>query len=123
MTPVFHLSLPVRSVDESVAFFADLLGATVTHRDASGYVNLEWFGTQLTLAAGVDLPISGELHFGINVNLETFERMATAFAASAPNAIAMQPKVVDAGTPRERRKMYVRCPSGYLIELKAFAAA
>ena len=123
MPPTFHLSLPVRSVDESVEFFVQFLGATVEHRNASGYVNLDWYGTQLTLAEDAQVSASAELHFGINVELETFERMATTLVENAPHAVAMQPKTVDAGTPHERRKMYLRCPSGYLIELKAFATA
>jgi len=35
--------------------------------------------------------------------------------------IVMPPTVTDAGTPRERRKMYVRCPSGHLVEIKGYA--
>ena len=108
-------------MDESLDFFVRFLGATVEHRDPSGYVNLDWFGTQLTLTEDAQVSAPAGLHFGFNLDLETFERMARALEENAAGAIAMQPQTVDAGTPRERRKMYVRCPSGYLIELKGFA--
>jgi hypothetical protein len=32
----------------------------------------------------------------------------------------MAPKTVDAGTAMERRKMYVKCPTGYLFEIKGY---
>lgn len=107
---VFHLSLPVPDVERSVEFFASLGGA-VTHRDPSGYVNLELAGVQLTLSRGE--PVLGDaLHFGLNVERSELDAVAARLSATI--------RVVDAGTPMERAKIYVRCPAGYLIELKAY---
>lgn len=103
----FHLSLPVPAVDEEVAFL-ERLRARVTHRDPSGYVNLEWFGAQITLATG-DLA-AADFHFGVNVDEETFEELARVAGGRV--------KTVDAGTAIERRKFYVRSPAGYLVEVK-----
>lgn len=111
----FHLSLPVPDVAQSVAFFT-LLGATVTHRDPSGYVNLDLAGVQLTLSIGPPV-VSDELHFGLNVSRAELEGIAERLAASG---IVSPLRVVDGGTPMERTKMYVRCPAGYRIELKGY---
>ena len=123
MTPTFHLSLGVRSVEESVDFYVRVLNATVSHRDPTNYVNLELFGAQLTLQPGTEASIPADFHFGFNLPMQEFERLAEQILASGYPDIAMKPKVVDAGTPLERKKMYVRCPSGYLIELKGYGGS
>lgn len=119
MTTAFHLSLPVPDVEASVAFFTGVLGGTVMHRNAAGYVNVDLFGTQLTLARG-DPSVAGisGFHFGWNLDAARFDAIAERLQASAPAAVVAPPRTVDAGTSLERRKMYVRCPGGYLIELK-----
>ncbi|MEA2465857.1 MAG: uncharacterized protein QOJ98_3604 [Acidobacteriota bacterium] len=122
LLPTFHLSLGVHSLDESVDFYMRVLNATVTHRDASGYVNLELFGAQITLQRAAETAIPADFHFGFNLPMDEFERLADHILASG-SEVAMGPKVVDAGTPLERKKMYVRCPSGYLIELKGYGGS
>ena len=117
----FHLSLPVPDVDRSAEFFTTVLGGTVTHRDASGYVNVELSGVQLTLTRGATAP-SDQLHFGVNVSRSQFDAMAERIASTKLAEIVAHPRVVDEGTPMERTKMYVRCPAGYLIELKGYRA-
>ena len=116
MLPSFHLSLPVRSVEESAEFFT-VLGGSVVHRDPSGYVNVDLFGVQLTLTPG-DPGGGSDFHFGVNLPAGDFDKIAQRLLADSRVEIVSPPHVVDAGTPMERRKMYVRCPSGYLVELK-----
>ena len=114
----FHLSLPVPHVDRSAEFF-EVLGGTVTHRDASGYVNLDVAGVQLTLTPGEVVESAG-LHFGLNLDRADFDAIAGRLAGSTLAEIVAPPHVVDENTPLERTKMYVRCPAGYLIELKGY---
>lgn len=104
------MSLPVHSVEASVDFYTHILGATITHRDASGYVNLDFHGTQLTLHPGTPVELPRDFHFGVNLGVEEFDRLAARIGAEV--------KVADAGTAMERKKVYVRCPSGYVIEIK-----
>jgi extradiol dioxygenase family protein len=118
--PSFHLSLPVPDVDRSVEFF-ELLGGTVVHRDPSGYVNLDLCGVQVTLGTG-RAPTGDGLHFGVNVAAAQFDAIAARLLSSELAKVVKEPHVVDAGTPLERRKLYVRCPAGYLIELKGLGA-
>lgn len=120
MNPTFHLSIPVRSLDESVDFFVRVLSAKVEHRDPSGYVNLDFFGTQITLKQNAQAAAGLDFHFGVNLDLEDFERLAAAAQTAAPRSVVSRPTVVDAGTSMERKKLYLRCPTGHLIELKGF---
>ena len=121
MSKPFHLSIGVKSIEESVSFFSDLLGGIVTYRDDSGYVNINLFDCQITLknnpSISPDLP---DFHFGFNMSRDEFENIASRVQSKAPNFVQMQPKVVDEGTDMERKKMYLRCPTGYLVEFKGY---
>ena len=120
MDSPFHLSIGVRSLPESVTFFTEVLNGKVTHEDPT-YVNLEVFGHQITLKpnAGIapDLP---DFHFGFNMQLVEFDRIADRVTRTFPRFVHVKPTVVDAGTRMERKKMYLICPTGYLVELKGY---
>jgi extradiol dioxygenase family protein len=120
MSHPFHLSIGVNSIVESVQFFTEVLNGIVTHSEPA-YTNLEIFGHQITLkpsaVSAADLP---EFHFGFNMSLNEFDRIAERVQSKFAKCVQMQPKVVDAGTPMERRKMYLKCPTGYRIELKGY---
>jgi extradiol dioxygenase family protein len=117
----FHLSIGVRSIDASVEFFVRLLGATVLHRDPSGYVNLDFFGSQITLKHHPQIePQLPDFHFGVNLSLEDFERLSRRLLETGREFVVRDPEIWDAGTPLERKKMYLRCPTGYLVELKGY---
>lgn len=115
----FHLSLPVRNLAAMKDFYTRVMQAAVTHEDESGYINIDLGGAQVTLheQAGMHAP-SSDMHFGINLPVDEFIALAEHVRHTAADCIQVQPTIVDAGTSRERRKMFLRCPSGYLIEVK-----
>lgn len=123
MGATFHLSLDVRLLAESVAFYTRALAAVVVHRDPSGYVNLDVGGCQLTLKENAAAAPCEGMHLGVNLDLEAFDELAARLQADAGVNVVMPARVVDAGTPLERRKMYLRCPTGYLIEIKGRRSA
>jgi extradiol dioxygenase family protein len=121
MLPSFHLSIGVRSIEKSVDFFTSLLGAKVLHRDPSGYVNIDFFGSQITLKHNIDAaPTLPDFHFGANLSLSEFDLLAKRVLETGRKHVAMEPEVWDAGTAMERKKMYLKCPTGYLVELKGY---
>lgn len=124
MTEPFHLSIGVKNIDESVRFFEDVLMAKTVHRDPSGYVNIDFYGNQITLKhiPGID-PKMQELHFGVNLSLQQFDQVSTHIAGTNYAGIVAPAKTVDAGTKMERRKIYVRCSTGYLFEIKGYPRA
>jgi extradiol dioxygenase family protein len=122
MHPQFHLSIGVNSLRESVDFFVHLLRAKITHEDPSGYVNLDFYGSQITLKEHPGIqPELPHFHFGANLALPEFEKLAAHILAHGEKFISMTPQVWDAGTPLERKKMYLKCPTGYVVELKGYA--
>jgi extradiol dioxygenase family protein len=123
MQPSFHLSLNVGSLEESSAFFTELLGGTVSHKDPGGYVNIDLYGTQITLTAGaVPQGLQG-FHFGINLGIADFDAIAARIMESGYRDVLSAPQIVDANTPLERKKMYLRCPAGYRVELKGYGVS
>lgn len=119
MPDSFHLSIGVRSLPESVAFFTEVLGAKLVHADPSDYVNLEFGTAQLTLQQETELPdVLPAFHFGINTNMRAFRELEARIARLAAGCIVSGPTTVDSGTRMERCKLTVRCPSGYLVEIK-----
>jgi extradiol dioxygenase family protein len=61
-----------------------------------------------------------DLHFGFNLTLKDFDELAATITKHNSPHVAAPPKVVDAGTPMERKKMYLKSPSGYLVEMKGY---
>jgi extradiol dioxygenase family protein len=121
MTPSFHLSIGVKSIEESVHFFTEILGAKVQHRDPSGYVNIDLLGNQITLKQNADIvPQLPDFHFGLNLSLDEFDNLSNDILKKGRQFISMAPEVWDAGTNLERKKMYLQCPTGYLVELKGY---
>lgn len=120
----FHLSIGVKSIYESVEFFTKILNAKILHRDPSGYVNIDFFGSQITLKNSPRVnPALPDFHFGANLSLEEFDRLSRNILIHGRQYVSMEPEVWDVGTPLERKKMYLKCPTGYLIELKGYSAA
>lgn len=123
MAAQFHLSLGVRDLEESVAFFEGILGAKVLHRDPSGYINIDAFGHQITLKSCPGItPDLDDFHFGFNMSREQFEVIAEKVMQMGRDFVTMEPKIVDGGTHLERKKMYLASPTGYSIELKGVNA-
>ena len=118
MNASFHLSIEVRSLDGSTEFFVRVLNGSVQHRDPRGYINLDLFGAQITLHEARDAVPPRHFHFGFNLDLADFDALATHILEHDAAAVVSPPTVVDEGTAMERKKMSVRCPTGYLIELK-----
>lgn len=120
MNSPFHLSIGVKSIADSVKFFTEVLNGKVTH-DEPAYVNLELFGHQITLKPNETIsPELPDFHFGFNMSLKEFDQIAETVTTKFPMHVHMKPKVVDSGTSMERKKMYLKCPTGYFVELKGF---
>lgn len=120
MNDPFHLSIGVKSIKDSIQFFTEVLSGTITHEESS-YVNLDLFGHQITLKSNKDIRADlPDFHFGFNMKLEKFNQIAEQISKYYDQYIYMKPKVVDAGTSMERKKMYLKCPTGYLVELKGY---
>ena len=125
MIKPFHLSIGVQSLDDSIEFFEKVLLSELTHRDPEDiYVNIDFFGNQITLKPIPDMnPSMKELHFGINLSLEEFDEVWNHVDLINYKGLVSKPKIVDESTNIERRKFYLKCPTGYLFEIKGYKSS
>ncbi len=121
MNRPFHLSIGCKSIPESKNFFTDILNSKIVHEDPTGYVNIDFYGTQITLKPIPEInPKMQELHFGVNLKIDEFEAVSTKILSSGYDKIIKGPMTVDEGTDMERSKMYIECPTGYIFEIKGY---
>ncbi|MEN1728904.1 MAG: VOC family protein [Pseudomonadota bacterium] len=128
--PRFHLALPVLDLDETLAFYVDLLGCP-TGRSSAQWVDLDFYGHQLVLhqvdpeqhpsvqrnaVDGHEVPAS---HFGPILEWTEFEALAARFQAAGKEFV-IEPNVRFAGRKGEQATMFIADPSGNHLEFKAF---
>ena len=78
--PIFHLSFPVRDLDEAIAFYTSRLDASVG-RHTDSFVDILLFGAQITLQhdpQNVLAPMPRTRHFGATVGWQEWEGDRTA---------------------------------------------
>lgn len=119
---IFHLSFPVRSLEASVAFYRQCLGASI------GRSSVEWadvilFGHQLTLHNQPEqvLPREerGVRHFGAILTWDHWEIVRARVLAYQPSLEANIRHRLP-GEPGEHVKLLLEDPDGNLIEIKAY---
>lgn len=82
-------------------------------------MNIDFFGSQITLKPNAEVdPEMPDFHFGVNLGLAEFDQLAAKLLERGRKYLLTEPELKDAGTPLERKKMYLKCPTGYLVELK-----
>jgi len=120
MRPIFHLSIPVRDLDEAVDFYGSQLGAEIGRR-TDAFADALVFGAQVTLQndpGSVTLPMPRTRHFGATLCWDEWELVTARFAGGP--LVVESPIVSYQGEPTEQGKMMIVDPSGNLIEIKAY---
>ena len=115
--PIFHLSFPVRDLDEGLSFYTGTLGGVPGRREEA-WADVALFGAQLTLQhvpEDVIQPMPRSRHFGATLPWSEWEALVARLGD-----LVEGPRVDYAGTEREQAKAMVADPSGNLIELKAY---
>lgn len=121
--PVHHLSLAVRDLEASRAFYAEVLGCEIG-RVRDDWIDVWFHGLQLTLHEDPGQVVApgdrAVRHFG--VTLPADELAALLARVAAHDVEWVRPVQTDgAGTPREQTKAMIADPSGNAIELKCYA--
>ncbi len=126
----FHLALPVTDLDKTRRFYTDLLGCRLG-REASRWVDLDFFGHQVTLHLAdanevpdhhndVDSDHVPASHFGVILKPADWRELADRMLAASVQFI-IEPKVRFEGQVGEQATMFFRDPSGNALEFKSFA--
>ena len=117
---IFHLSFPVTSLRDSLAFYETCFGAH-RGRDAQGWSDVILFGHQLTLHERPDQvharEARGVRHFGAIVSWPELEALRQRVAARGVAASFVHR---DAGLPGEHAKLLLEDPDANLVEIKAY---
>jgi extradiol dioxygenase family protein len=118
--PIFHLSFPVRDLDEALRFYTSTLPGLIGRREPA-WADVALFGAQITLQhvpADVLQPMPRSRHFGATLSWPDWE-----FLVAGLTHFVERPRVDFSGTDREQTKAMVEDPSGNLIEIKAYRNA
>lgn len=126
----FHLAIPVKDLDETLAFYEELLQCS-RGRESSDWVDLNFLGHQLVLhrverAARDETdtnPVDGEHvpvpHFGVVLDWGVFESLTERLAAQKCDFV-LPPTTRFEGRVGEQRTCFLKDPSGNCLEFKAF---
>jgi extradiol dioxygenase family protein len=127
--PRFHLAFPVTDLDAARRFYGGFLGCA-EGRSSDDWVDFDFFGHQIvahkvaaqdmtdatSLVDGQDVPVR---HFGVVVDLGTWDALAERFKAAGVKFV-IEPYVRFKGEPGEQATMFFLDPFGNALEFKAF---
>lgn len=125
--PPFHLAFPVRDIESTRAFYVGVLGARVG-REAERWIDLDFWGHQISAHVADDLPIptnevDGEQvpvrHFGVVLDWDDWHALADRLGAAGTEFL-IAPGIRFAGEVGEQATFFVRDPSGNALEFKSF---
>jgi extradiol dioxygenase family protein len=115
--PIFHLSFPVRDLEEGLSYYVRTLGGIPGRREHD-WADIALFGAQLTLQhvpGDVLDPMPRSRHFGATLGWSEWETLVGTLSD-----FVEPPRVDHHGTECEQAKAMVQDPTGNLIELKAY---
>ncbi len=128
--PRFHLAFPVHDLDAARDFYGRLLGCR-EGRSAPEWVDFDFFGHQIVAhfsmgaggGEGVNL-VDGEKipvrHFGVIVTPDYWHKLCELFRSEGVKFV-VEPQIRFKEQPGEQRTLFVKDPSGNVLEFKAFA--
>ncbi len=122
MEPILHLSIPVRDLAESRAFYVDLLGCDLG-RVRDDFIDVWFYGMQVSLHAEPDQvrPVEeqGVQHFGVTLGANDLQQLLHRLGGQ--HVTWVSPVSTDyPGTPKEQTKAKLADPSGNIIEIKTY---
>lgn len=128
LTP-FHLVYNVRDLDETRAFYGDVLGCT-EGRSTETWVDYSFFGHQISMHLGEPFATqaTGKVgehmvpmpHLGVVLQMDDWKALAERLKGSEVDFV-IEPSLRFEGEPGEQATMFFRDPSGNPIEVKGFA--
>ena len=128
LTP-FHLAYNVRDLDQTRAFYGDVLGC-IEGRSTETWVDYSFFGHQISMHLGEPFATqaTGKVgehmvpmpHLGVVLQMDDWKALAERLKGSEVDFV-IEPSLRFEGEPGEQATMFFRDPSGNPIEVKGFA--
>jgi len=127
----FHLAFPVRDLEQTRAFYRDVLGCA-EGRSSDHWVDFSMFGHQIvahvrdapagetrTHVDTIDVPVP---HFGVVLDMGQWKALAERLEARDDIDWIERPLTRFAGEVGEQATLFIRDPSGNALEFKGFAS-
>ena len=133
MSSRFHLAIPVKCIEESRAFYCDLLGCSEGNSE-KGWVDINFWGHELTLHQAneeelsqshrhhVDMADVCVPHFGIHLSEKHYLEVKDRVTLNENIKFLDKPFTRFKGGYREQETFFIRDPSGNAIEIKTMKA-
>ena len=128
LTP-FHLAYNVRDLDQTRAFYGDVLGC-IEGRSTETWVDYSFFGHQISMHLGEPFATqaTGKVgehmvpmpHLGVVLQMDDWKALAERLKGAEVDFV-IEPSLRFEGEPGEQATMFFRVPSGNPIEVKGFA--
>ena len=128
MKSLFHLAYNVNNLEETRAFYKDLLGCK-EGRSTDTWVDFDFFGHQLSLHLGEPFKVrnTGKVgehmvampHLGVILEMDDWKPLAKRLE-DANIEFIIEPTLRFAGEAGEQSTMFFTDPSGNPIEIKGF---
>ena len=130
--PPFHLALPVHNLESAYQFYIEILGCT-TGRSAQRWLDIDFWGHQVSLhlceeqeemaTNSVDHDEVPVRHFGVILSWEDWHRLKEELLTgeySTEVIWVIEPKIRFKGEVGEQATMFIKDPSGNVLEFKSF---
>jgi hypothetical protein len=124
----FHLAFGITDLCETPKFYEHVLGC-IPGRSTDQWIDFDFFGHQLSLHLRQEQPNNGFSkveedavpipHFGAVLTYTEFDELIQRFNTHRINP-ELGPKIRYSGLESEQRTMFVRDPSGNVLEFKAY---
>ncbi|SMO83045.1 VOC family protein [Gracilimonas mengyeensis] len=126
----FHLAFPVKDLEETYAFYHDLLGCE-TGRSSDSWIDFNMWGHQVVAHLSPDEAKESAMnavdghgvpvrHFGVILEMDEWNKLAEKLKAEGIEFV-IEPYTRFKGEPGEQSTMFFLDPSGNALEFKAFA--
>ena len=132
MAKTFHLAIPVEDLDKAIEFYCNVLGCKKGNSEdnpPNSWCDIDFWGNELTLHASsctqnsethdVDMGTVLVPHFGVHLSAEEFRSLKGKLEQDWKNVeFVNEPYIRFEGDVLEQETMFIKDPSGNIIELK-----
>ena len=125
----FHLAFPVYNIQETIKWYTTILDCSIGRQDEK-WVDFNFFGHQIS-AHKIDLeeieltsnPVDGHnipsRHFGIVLNMKDWKFLSKKLKSNNVSFV-IEPNIRFKGEKGEQATLFIKDPSGNVLEFKAF---
>lgn len=127
MSALFHLAFPIRDIEETRRFYAEVLGCGVG-RETDRWIDFDFFGHQISAHVnaeecrpGATSPVDGVAvplrHFGAVLDRDRWLGLAERVRAAGIEFV-IEPQIRYPGKTGEQGTFFIRDPAGNGLEFK-----